>query len=112
LINDTPVSEIGCVFDIRHAAVEAGEAWPVYFDIMTPHLGAVSVKDFVWKDRKSQHAPLGQGEVDPTFFKMLKRTDFAGPISVHVEYLPKGTAQENLAALKADLATLRQWIEA
>lgn len=112
LIKDTPVSEIGCVFDIRHAAVEAGEAWPIYFDLIKPHLGALSVKDFTWKDRKSQHAPLGQGLVDPKFFKTLKQTDFAGPITVHVEYLPKGTAAENLAAIKADFATLRQWIDA
>ena len=112
LIKDYPVSEIGCVFDIRHAVVEAGEAWPVYFDLMKPHLGAVSVKDFRWSDRKSQHAPLGKGDVDPKFFPMLRQTDFAGPVSVHVEYLPKGTVQENLAALEADFATLRQWIDA
>lgn len=112
LIKDTPVSEIGCVFDIRHAAVEAGEAWPIYFDLMKPHLAALSVKDFTWKDRKSQHAPLGKGLVDPKFFEQLKKTDFAGPITVHVEYLPKGTAQENLTAIKSDFATLRQWIGA
>ncbi|MBA3481791.1 MAG: sugar phosphate isomerase/epimerase [Pirellulales bacterium] len=112
LIKDYPLSEIGCVFDVRHAVVEAGEAWPVYFDLMKPHLGAVSVKDFRWSDRKSQHAPLGKGDVDPKFFKMLRETNFDGPVSVHVEYLPKATVQENLAALKADFATLRSWIDA
>ncbi len=112
LLKDYPVSEIGCVFDIRHAVVEAGEAWPIYFDLMKPHLGAVSVKDFTWRDRKSQHAPLGKGDVDPIFFQMLRKTDFAGPVSVHVEYLPKGTVQENMTALKTDFATLRQWIDA
>ena len=112
LIKDYPVGEIGCVFDVRHAMVEAGEAWPVYFDLMKPHLGALSVKDFRWKERKSQHAPLGKGEIDPRFFKMLQQTEFAGPVSVHVEYLPKGTVQENLAAIKADFATLREWIDA
>jgi sugar phosphate isomerase/epimerase len=91
--------------------VEAGEAWPIYFNLMAPHLGAVSVKDFQWNERKSQHAPLGKGRVDPKFFEMLRATDFTGPASVHVEYLPKGTAEENLAALKTDFATLRAWLD-
>jgi sugar phosphate isomerase/epimerase len=110
LIKDYPVSEIGCVFDIRHAAVEAGEAWPVYYDLMRRHLGAVSVKDFDWNGRKSAHVPLGKGQVDPRFFKMLKESDFDGPITVHVEY--ESDATRNLAALKTDLATLRGWIDA
>jgi sugar phosphate isomerase/epimerase len=110
LIKDFPVDEIGCVFDIRHAAVEAGEAWPVYFDLMKPHLGAVSVKDYRWDGPKSQHAPLGDGRVDRKFFDMLRDTSFAGPVSVHVEYLPKANAKENLAALKRDLDILRKWL--
>ena len=112
LIKEYPISEIGCVFDIRHAAVEGGEAWPVYYDIMKPHLAALSAKDFNWKDRKSQHVPLGTGQVDPKFYKMVRNSDFAGPISVHVEYLPNGDAAANLAALKTDFATLRGWLEA
>jgi len=110
LISHYPTSEIGCVFDIRHAAVEAGEAWPVYFDLMKPHIAAVSVKDFDWSGSKSRHVPLGRGSVDPKFFKMLEQTNFDGPITVHVEYLPKASAAENVAALKTDLKTLRQWI--
>jgi sugar phosphate isomerase/epimerase len=108
LIKEYPVSVLGCVFDIRHAIAEAGEAWPIYFDLMKPHLSALSVKDFRWDSGpKSVHAPLGKGRVDPKFFKTLKKSDFRGPISVHVEYLTKGSAQENVAALKRDFATLR-----
>jgi sugar phosphate isomerase/epimerase len=111
LIKDKPVSEIGCVFDIRHATVEGGEAWPVYWNLMKPHLGAISVKDFRWDGRKSQHVPLGTGQVDPKFFKMLRESDFAGPVSVHVEYGGDRGPQANVQALKTDLATLRQWME-
>jgi sugar phosphate isomerase/epimerase len=111
LIKHYPVNEIGCVFDIRHAAVEAGEAWPVYWDLMKPHLGAVSVKDFRWNGRKSQHAPLGSGQVDPKFFQLVRQSSFSGPISVHVEYAPEGGAQANVDALKTDLAALRRWME-
>ena len=112
LIENIPPEQIGCVFDIRHAAVEAGEAWPVYFDLMKPHITAASFKDFRWNGRKSEHVPLGQGLVDPKFFQMLEASDFSGPISVHVEYLPKGDAKENLAAITRDFATFRQMLKA
>jgi sugar phosphate isomerase/epimerase len=98
------------VFDIRHATAEAGEAWPVYYDLMKPHISALSVKDFRWEDRKSAHVPLGKGQVDPKFFKMVGKSDFGGPISVHVEYLPKGNAQANVAALTRDLRVLKEWL--
>lgn len=111
LMNDVPVAQIGCVFDIRHAAVEAGEAWPVYWNLMKPHLGAVSVKDFRWNGRKSEHVPLGTGQVDPRFFQMLKDSEFAGPVSVHVEYGGDRGATANVEALRADFATLRKWME-
>jgi sugar phosphate isomerase/epimerase len=110
LIKDYPVSEVGCVFDIRHAAVEAGEAWPVYYDLVKPHLSALSVKDFRWDGRKSLHTQLGKGNVDPKFFKSLPESKFRGPISVHVEYLPKDGARANVAALKRDFDTLREWM--
>jgi sugar phosphate isomerase/epimerase len=113
LIKDYPTTELGCVFDIRHAATEAGEAWPVYYNLIKPNIIAMSSKDFSWEGRKSIHVPLGKGNVDPKFYSnMVRKSDFHGPISVHVEYLPKGTAQENVAALKTDFATLRSWTEA
>jgi sugar phosphate isomerase/epimerase len=110
LIKDYPVNEIGCVFDIRHAVVEAGEAWPIYWDLMKPHLGAISVKDFNWKGRKSQHVPLGTGRLDPDFFELVRDSKFAGPISVHVEYAGDRGAKANVEALKTDFATLRKWM--
>jgi sugar phosphate isomerase/epimerase len=110
LIKDIPVDQIGCVFDIRHAAVEGGEAWPIYFKLMEPHLGAVSVKDYRWNGLKSEHVPLGEGRVDRKFCDMLRESEFNGPISVHVEYLPEGDAKVNVNALKRDLETLRKWL--
>jgi sugar phosphate isomerase/epimerase len=110
LIKDYPASEMGCVFDIRHASVEAGEAWPQLYNLMQPHIAAVSVKDYVWDGPKSRHVALGKGRVDPKFFGLLNGSKFAGPISVHVEYLPKAGAAENLQALKSDLATLRRML--
>jgi sugar phosphate isomerase/epimerase len=111
LINHYPVSEIGCVYDIRHATVEAGEAWPMLYQLIKPHIGAMSVKDFRWKGRRSANVPLGEGQVDPAFFEKLDPA-FAGPLSVHVEYLEDEDVEANLAALGRDLATLRKWLGA
>lgn len=108
LLGDIPPSEVGVAFDIRHATVEGGLAWPIHFQLMRPHLGAVYVKDFRWQGRRPENVPLGEGQVDPAFFGQLAKARFAGPVSVHVEYLPKAGVKENIEALRRDLATLRK----
>ncbi len=110
LFGDYPTEEFGIAFDIRHVTAEAGMSWPVLFNVATPQLGAVYVKDFVWNGDKPENVPLGKGRVNKAFFKQLAATNFSGPISLHIEYLPDGTADENLAAIKTDLATLKSWI--
>lgn len=108
LLRDIPADRIGVAFDIRHATVEGGMAWPVSWNVVQPHLGAVFVKDFDWVNRKAANVPLGQGMVSPQFFKLLRAAEFDGPISLHVEYLEAGTLEENIAALGTDLKTLRR----
>ena len=107
LIKDHPVEEIGVAFDIRHATASAGVSWPVVFNLMRPHLGTVYVKDFRWNERKMENVPLGEGIVDNQFFTVLKRSQYDGPISLHVEYLQQAGLEPNVAGLKNDLATLR-----
>ncbi len=111
LIKDYPVAEIGVAFDIRHSTVEGGLSWPVHFNLMQPHLGAIYVKDFKWNGRRPENVPLGEGQVDPKFFKLLKESKYAGPISLHVEYLPKAGLEKNIEALRIDLATLKKLLE-
>ncbi len=110
LIKDYPVEDIGVAFDIRHATASAGVAWPTVFNLMRPHLGAAYVKDFRWNDRKMENVPLGEGMVDKKFFSVLKRSQYNGPISLHVEYLRQAGLEPNVAGLKDDLATLRSWL--
>ncbi len=107
LLQDIDPSDVGVAFDIRHATVEGGMAWPIDFGVIRPHLGAVYVKDFVWDGRKPKNVPLGAGRVDASFFKKLKSSTFTGPISLHVEYLPAAGIDENTAALRQDLKTLQ-----
>lgn len=109
LLGDISPEEIGVAFDIRHATVEGGLTWPVLWNLIEPRTRSIFVKDFRWEGRRVENVPLGQGQVDPSFFaKTLKRSDFQGPISLHVEYLQQSGADENVAALREDLSTLRQ----
>ncbi|MEM8864763.1 MAG: sugar phosphate isomerase/epimerase family protein [Planctomycetota bacterium] len=109
LLRDIPADEIGMAFDIRHATVEGGLAWPLHYRRMAPHVGAVVVKDFDWQASSPRHVPLGQGRVDKRFFQLHRESGIDCPISLHVEYLGGSGAKENLAALKRDLAVLRKW---
>jgi len=101
--------DLAIAFDIRHATVEGGLAWPLHLKLAEPHLGAIYVKDFSWqKGRKPRNVPLGTGRIDPKFFAQARATGFSGPLSLHVEYLPSAGLAANVTALKTDLATLRK----
>jgi len=109
LMQNYPPEDLGIAFDIRHATVEGGLAWPLHFRLASPHLGAIYVKDFKWQEnRKPKNVPLGTGRVDPKFFGQARAAGFSGPLSLHVEYLPQAGLAPNVAALKTDLATLRK----
>ena len=107
LIRDIPKSEIASAFDIRHATVESGRSWPRLHQLIKPHVGAFYMKDFIWSERRDKHVPFGSGRVDPAFFATLRRDQLDVPISVHVEYLPRGTAKENLQALGRDFQRVK-----
>lgn len=110
LMREIPVDQMAVGFDIRHAKVEGGMSWPVYWNMIQPHLGAVYVKDFLWKDNKVVNVPLGKGWVDNGFFTKDRLNAFEGPISLHVEYLDHAGLKANTDALDTDLATLRKWL--
>jgi sugar phosphate isomerase/epimerase len=100
-------------FDIGHATVEGGYAWPLHARLMAPRFGAVYVKDFTWqKSAKGWQAawcPLGEGMINRSFFNLLKATPFRGPICQHHEY-PIGHGQERVRAMQKDLAVLKSWL--
>ncbi|MEO5802997.1 MAG: sugar phosphate isomerase/epimerase family protein [Verrucomicrobiota bacterium] len=111
LIKDFAPKEIALAYDIRHATVEGGLSWPLQFNLVKSHIGAVFVKDFVWENAKVKNVPLGEGMVDKKFFPMLKEANFTGPISLHVEYLDHSREKKVLAeAFGKDFATLQDWL--
>lgn len=110
ILRDIPVEQMAVGFDVRHAKVEGGMSWPVYWNVIQPHLGAVYVKDFIWKNNNVENVPLGKGWVDQKFFTEDRLNAFEGPISLHVEYLHHAGLKANADALETDLATLRKWL--
>lgn len=107
IIHDVPKDEVAAAFDIRHATVEAGRSWPRLYQLIKPYIGALYMKDFIWDEHRDKHVPFGEGRVDPAFFETLKRDQLAVPISMHVEYLPRGSAKENLQAIGRDFRRLQ-----
>jgi sugar phosphate isomerase/epimerase len=116
VIRDLDRRQIGSCFDIGHATVEGGMAWPLHARLMADRLVAVFVKDFAWerapRGQEAKWCPLGQGVVDRSFFAWLRNTGFSGPISQHHEYPGLGAGAEMVAHFKRDLAVLREWMAA
>ena len=118
LIADIPPTEIGSMFDIRHAVAESSNSWAVHYDIIKPHITALVVKDFNWGLKKEKderlsplHCPLGEGQVDYSKFLPKFKSDFPNAlVSLHVEYLRDAGVEANIAAIKKDFARLRKLI--
>ena len=115
LLHDIDPEHLGICFDIGHATVEGGTAWPLNARLVEPMLTAVYVKDFAWakgdKGFAPKWGPLGEGMVRREFFDWLKTTAYRGPISQHVEY-QEGAGPAQIAAMKKDFATLKSWLGA
>lgn len=113
VLADVSPDHIGVAFDIRHATVEAGSSWPIAWRMIRPRVRSVYVKDFRWVDDAIVNVPLGDGLVKQSFVRELGKSDFAGTISLHEEYLDHrdpGLVPEHLRAMAADLQTLRRWL--
>lgn len=101
---------IGIAFDIRHATVEGGFSWPVDWKLALPHIEAVYLKDFNWKDSRIENVPLGSGIVHLKDFLKLLKEDVSRPIpiSIHVEYLQRAGVDANLKAIQTDFSTYQE----
>jgi len=97
LLDEVNSPAICSYFDPAHATLEgANFGWKVGFQRLIGRIGMLAVKDFVWEKSdsgwRSRWCPLGQGLVKwPEFFDMLAKTDFNGPISVHIEFPTAGS---------------------
>ena len=116
---------IGCQFDIRHATVEGGLAWPTNFKALADRIHTVVVKDFRWKETpdgwKVENCPLGEGMVPiGAFLDLLLKSGFSGSISLHCEYSLGGAERGHrrltmdrdrvLESIGKDLAILKRLV--
>ncbi|MEM7600850.1 MAG: sugar phosphate isomerase/epimerase family protein [Verrucomicrobiota bacterium] len=111
LFDEFDPSEIGVAFDIGHATVEGAKAWPLNFARIKPYVDTIYVKEPAWSDNKLSWGGIGEGAVDKAFFDQLKKSDFSGTVSLHVEYLGHKDPEvvpAVLEAMKKDFATLRE----
>lgn len=112
LIRQYDPEHVSMAFDIGHARVEGNTSWPIQWNLVQSHLGSVYIKDFTGNGGKPAWCSITEGDLPDEFFTRLKASDYSGPISLHVEYLHglKGDemVQKNLAAMKRDLAHLKQ----
>jgi len=115
MIKDLDPRHMGVCFDIGHATIEGGLSHPIEARLVQRHFTAIFVKDFLWerseKNWRERWVPLGDGMVEKSFFKWLKTTTFAGPISQHHEY-DHGEGRRMIAKMQKDLKVLREWLEA
>ena len=124
LLEDLDPKWSGCQFDIRHATVEGGRAWPMAVEWLREYLSTIVIKDFIWaKHPKTgqysvMNTPLGEGMVDFVgYFKLLRQWNIHPVVSLHAEYelggANKGERELKISkrqvykALKKDLQTLR-----
>lgn len=109
-------------FDPAHATLEgANFGWKIGFHRLKPRIGMLAVKDFEWVKQggqwRTRWCPLGEGIVRwPEVCDMLAKTDFSGPISVHIEYGIEGNTRVErfdncLAAAKRDLECIRRELQ-
>lgn len=104
----------GYDFDTGYAVAQGGPSgFNTALRLTLPRLKMVTARDCYFSKEggawKLVQCPLGEGMVEwPQFFTTLARAKFAGPISVQPEYRP----QEQLAAIRKDVAFLKQQLAA
>ncbi len=82
---------LGCQYDIRHATVEGGTAWPLGLRWIKDHIRIIAIKDFVWGEKNGRLAPLnvplGEGVVDfKRLFELFREYGIHPVVSLHCEY--------------------------
>lgn len=113
----------GCQFDILHATVEGGSAWPLGLRYLKNHISTIAIKDFLWTQVgtkwRVEDVPFGEGMVDfDRYFRLLREYNLSPTVSMHYEYNLGGAERgkrevsmpkkEIFTAMKRDLDRLHQ----
>lgn len=126
LLKDLDPEYIGCQYDVRHAVVEGGSSWINGFKLIFPWIKCTDIKDFKWSQTKGkwdpESVPIGEGMVNfDEYFKLVKKFNVPGPMSIHLEYppferfnkeLPEGEKRNLfITAMKKDIEALKAFRE-
>jgi len=110
VLKDLDCRWVGFQFDIRHAAVEGGNSWPVDVRRIAPMIKSIVAKDFLWSQSDGQwrtvNCSLGEGMVDfKAYLRLLKTLSVAVPVTMHLEY-PIGGAEHGARTLSGSKKTV------
>ena len=121
LIKDLDPRYMGCQYDVRHAAAEGINSWPLGYNAIASHVKHECIKDYIY-DKNSRgrwtvrSVPIGTGAVDfERYFTMRKAHGINGPLSYHYEFdlgddasLPvKERMKRIMPAVRKEVETLR-----
>ena len=114
LMRDYKPTELAWAFDIMHANIEGQLSWPIEVNLVHEHIGVAYFKNTRWTEKGHEPASLGEGVVKKDYVDMLKKLNWSGPVSLHIEYLKgktkdEGYLKEAIAATKRDMALLKDW---
>ena len=120
LLEDIDPRTMGSYFDLGHATAMGGlTGWRIGLNLLLDRISIVGVKDMAFKHDgargwRSVWGPLGEGMAPcAQAFKILKEADFAGPITLHVEYgawsapVDSDEESENIAHIRRDTSRLK-----
>lgn len=121
LLEGADPRRLGCQYDIRHATVEGGTAWPRGLGWIKDHIPTIVIKDFRWEQIDGRHRPVnvpfGTGMVDfDRYFSLLRGYGLKPVATLHLEF-PLGGAEHGrreielprdrvYAAMRRDLENL------
>jgi len=114
LMKDYRADELSWNFDFFHATVEGGLSWPNELALARDHISMVYFKNFTWQGRVPVGCPLADGVVAKDSVALLRKSGYAGPVCLHVEYLKgkvadAGALKVALEATRKDFSTLKEW---
>ena len=106
-------SAMSIAIDLRHTTIEAAESWRAGYARIKDSVGAMFVKDAIYVDGAVNDGPLGRSEKCKQLFKLVQADHPTIPMSLHMEHIdhrPKELLPQRLAAITADVETLKRWL--
>jgi L-ribulose-5-phosphate 3-epimerase len=106
MIRDLDPRWTGFYYDPGHAAIEGGTGGhEISQRLVTPRLKMVAMKDFYWNKATSVWCPMGEGVVNwKQVFAEFTKANYAGPLSLHLEYDKGMDVAARVSAVRKDLA--------